>query len=317
MPELPEVEVVVRELRRCLVGRRLRAPAHVHPQILERGTRRLLPRLEGAWVAGVRRRGKLILVDLDPAPGGPLVLTLHLRMTGRLRVTPGDAPLAPHTHLRLPLGAPADAQGGGSRAGVAERNEELRFQDQRRFGRLGVYRLADADRIPLLRRLGPEPDAVRADVLRARLSRRRGPIKGALLDQSLIAGLGNIYVDEILFAARVHPLTPARVLDPREIGAMLAAMRRVLADAIRLGGSTIRDYRAVSDAPGGFQRRHRVFGRQGKRCSRCRGQIMKIRVAGRGTHLCPACQVRRGRRAARDASHAGARASARGAVVVT
>jgi formamidopyrimidine-DNA glycosylase len=296
MPELPEVEVVVRQLRQCLLGRSLRAPSHVHPQILERGTLRLLPRLEGARVADIRRRGKLILLELDPAPGGPLVLTLHLRMTGRLRVTATDAPVAVHTHLRVPVGpagarstaAPAtDGAGGG---------EELRFSDQRRFGRVGVYRLAETGRIPLLRRLGPEPGEVDPDALKARLARRPGPIKGALLDQALIAGLGNIYVDEILFAARVHPQTPARNLDARDVAAVLAAMRRVLAAAIRLGGSTIRDYRAVSDAAGSYQRRHRVFRREGKPCPRCGVAIAKIRVAGRGTHLCPGCQIRRGRR---------------------
>jgi formamidopyrimidine-DNA glycosylase len=270
MPELPEVETVVRELRACLTGARFAQPRPIHPQVLEKGARRLLPRLAGASVVGVARRGKLILIDLE----GDLVLTLHLRMTGRLRVVPASAPLEAHTHARLPL----------------HDGREVRFSDMRRFGRIGLYHRQDLDAIPFLRGLGPEPCDLTAAQLRERLARRTGPVKGALLDQTLIAGLGNIYVDELLFEARIHPRQPGCSLSLAEVQRVVTAMRRVLAAAIRDGGSSIRDFRPVTQRSGRYQHRHRVFRKQGRPCPRCGTAIVKLRVAGRGTHVCRSCQ---------------------------
>lgn len=273
MPELPEVEVVVRELDRVLGGRRLGAVSVRHPDVFLTGADLSPADLTGRSVRAVRRRAKLILLELSAG----LTLTVHLRMTGRLWLSRRAAPVPPHTHCLIGLG----------------RHRELRYADPRRFGRLHLLREHELAALPFLRRLGPEPFELAAPELARRLSARTGSIKGALLDQSLVAGLGNIYVDEILFRAGLHPLLIANRLRRDELDRLHAATVSVLTAAIGHGGSTIRDYRSLRDLPGGFQRQHQVFAREGQACRVCGTTIHKLRVAGRGTHVCPSCQPRR------------------------
>ena len=283
MPELPEVETVVRDLRPRLVGRRIATLVCHFPGVLVVGEA-LDPRAaDGKRVESISRRGKLVLIDLE----GELGMSVHLRMTGHLSIEDPVAPYRTHTHVTATL------EGG----------EELRFVDPRRFGRVELRTRADRAATPFLQALGPEPTDVDAATLAARLEGRRGPMKGGLLNQHVVAGLGNIYVDEILHRARVHPRQEADRLLQREVEAVVDAMHDVLEDAIGSGGSTIRDYRSPSGVEGEFTARHRVFGRDGLPCTTCDRPIRKIRLSGRGTHFCPACQPRRRRRPRRRAAH--------------
>ena len=276
MPELPEVEVVARQLRPLLVGARFSTPIHLHPVVFSAAGSLGANQLRGRVVESIWRRGKLLGIALD----GGLSLTVHLRMTGRISVCRSEDPVEEHTHVRLGL----------------DDGREFRFHDMRRFGRVRLLDGPALAREPFLKTLGPEPFEIDAGELAERLASRRGGIKGALLDQKLVAGLGNIYVDEILFEVGVHPLMEADRLKLIEHQGIIEAMRDILESAIVSGGSTIRDYSGVGEREGSYQRRHQVFGRQGEDCVRCGATVRKIKVVGRGTHYCPGCQPRRHRR---------------------
>jgi formamidopyrimidine-DNA glycosylase len=235
---------------------------------------------EGRRVRGLRRRGKYILLDLEHE----LSLGVHLRMTGRLWVAAPDQARPKHTHVVVSL----------------DDGRELRFTDPRRFGRVQLDLATRLETTGFLASLGPEPEELSAGALERVFARRPGPLKGVLLDQRVVAGLGNIYVDEILHDCGLDPRLAAHCVHPAEIVRLLGSTRRILSDAIEAGGSTIRDYVGGDGRPGAFQRAHRVFGRQGKPCPSCGEAVRKIRVAGRGTHFCPSCQPRRRRRPRRS-----------------
>lgn len=273
MPELPEVETVVRLLDPRLRGRRIEGVRELFT-----GVWRQPAGTVGSWpqtVRSVRRRAKLILIELE----GDQLVVVHLRMTGHLSIHARSVPLEKHTHVCLQL----------------DHDEELRFRDQRRFGSVSLESAASLAASRFYSTLGPEPLEISATELAARLQVGRGSIKGALLDQRRIAGIGNIYADEILHAGRVHPAQPANTVLSAEFGPLHQHMQRILGSAIRGGGSTIRDYRNADGAEGTYQSRHLVFGRTGGPCTTCGTTIRKIRVAGRGTHFCPACQPKRRR----------------------
>jgi len=198
-------------------------------------------------------------------------MAVHLGMTGRLLWTQGARdPALPHLHARWGLS-------GGA---------ELRLVDPRRFGYVLVG-APEAVRASLA--IGPDALSITADQLASALQARRAPVKSLLLDQRIVAGLGNIYVDESLFLAHVHPLTPGHRA-ARRAREILSAARRVLANAIDARGTTLRDYRRPDGSPGEFQVKLRVYGREGESCVRCRARIRKIEVGQRGTHFCPRCQ---------------------------
>jgi formamidopyrimidine-DNA glycosylase len=191
-------------------------------------------------------------------------------MTGQLSVVKPATPLLPHTHLELDLGG-----------------DRLRFRDPRRFGGLWWLGAESADD-----GMGPEPLALRSAELLRRLGRTTRAVKSALLDQRVVAGLGNIYVDEALHAANIHPLTRADRLGAEDVGRLSRAIKATLRRAIRHRGSTLRDYLDADGAAGGFQRLHRVYDRAGHPCHRCDTPIERIVLGGRSTHFCPACQRR-------------------------
>lgn len=271
MPELPEVETIRRTLAVKLAGRTLTgatvfysgAIAHPAPEQFVAG-------LRDARVQGLRRRGKYLLIDLSSAR----TLVVHFRMTGRLVFHPRPASPAPHTHLVI------DLDGGG----------QLHFVDSRKFGRLWLWPTAALGGDGPLARLGREPleDGFTREFLRVELGRRRGKIKPLLLDQTLIAGLGNIYADEALHLAGLHPEKPACDLSPAEIGRLHRAIGRVLQDGIEHNGTTLRDYRDGTDTAGRHQEYLRVHRRPA--CPVCGAAIRRKRVGGRGTHYCPCCQ---------------------------
>jgi formamidopyrimidine-DNA glycosylase len=231
--------------------------------------------LTGQRVGNVRRRGKRIVITLKNRNR----LFIHLGMTGRLTLAPADAPILRHTHLVIDL---PGANGSGQKLG-----RQLRFVDARRFG--GIWWLGtdqpDAG-------LGPEPLGLKAGELSRRLGQTKRAIKNALMDQRVVAGLGNIYVDESLFAAGIHPLRPARRLRPDEVGRLCRAIKQVLRRAIRHRGTTLRDYVDGAGEPGRFQNLHHVYGRGDEPCHVCKTPISRIVLGGRSTHFCLRCQPR-------------------------
>jgi formamidopyrimidine-DNA glycosylase len=278
MPELPEVETVMRGLRAALEGRRIvRAVAH------RADLRWALPvglarRLTGARVLGFRRRGKYMLMRLD---GGDSVL-LHLGMSGRMLVErAGRNDVTLHEHL------------------VMETDEGWRvgFVDPRRFGSVDLVPTAEEDAHRLLAELGPEPLDAAFDVasLSGALAGKRTPIKAALLDQKVVAGLGNIYVCEALFRAEISPLRSAHTVPGARATRLVPAIKDTLTEAIAAGGSSLRDYVQPDGELGYFQHAWKVYGREGKMCGRCPGKpvcqgIRRVVQSGRSTFYCPRVQ---------------------------
>ena len=259
MPELPEVETVVRTLAPHLRGRRIVAASFSSRFVTPGNRKALARRLADRTIQSIQRRGKFIVMQLDEG-----TLTVHLGMTGRLLL---DAAPTKHTYGIFTLDT-------GS----------LIYTDQRQFGRI----LWNHD----LSRLGPEPLSISLDEFQARMKSRKTGIKALLLNQTFLAGMGNIYVDETLFAARVHPLAQASRLSRPRIAAIHHHMREILGAAIKLGGSSISDYVDARGERGWFQLEHQAYGREGEPCAACGTPIRKIIVVQRGTHYCPRCQRR-------------------------
>jgi formamidopyrimidine-DNA glycosylase len=286
MPELPEVETIARGVHERLRGdcivqalfSSLREPFKTPPARQAAG-------LEGRILLAVHRSGKHIVCELGPAglggaaqavrhdaPGTPEAQWIvHLGMTGRLLVTPPDAPVAAHTHARLSLAS----------------GRELRFVDPRRFGRL---EFRDLRRSAPFSAPGAEPLTIGMEEFAALFHGRRLAIKAALLNQTLLAGVGNIYADESLFHAGIRPGRGCLRLTRAELERLRQALRQVLEHAIRLGGSSVSDYVDANGARGFFQLEHCVYLRTGQPCRRCQTPIRRILLAGRGTHYCPTCQ---------------------------
>jgi len=272
MPELPEIETIRRDLEQQVVGDTITGiellwpGAVAFPEVPPLGDL-----VAGQRIAAARRRGKYLILDL--AGGGRLVL--HLRMTGRLHLVERGVPRGPHLRAICFLAS----------------GRELRFMDQRRFGRLG-WVPDEAALAGLLCDLGPEPLAAgfTLEVFRQRLAGRRGALKPLLLNQQFLAGLGNIYADEALFRARLPPLRTAGSLSPEEQARLYAGIRAALEQGIRNRGTTLRDYQDAWGARGLNQEQLLVFRRDGRPCPVCGRLIVRLRVGGRSTHLCPRCQ---------------------------
>ena len=275
MPELPEVETVVRTLAPHLVGQRIAAIRHLRSDIVEPRTIDLAQLLQNRRVIGITRRGKKILIQLE----GEAILCIHLGMTGRLTVEPAADPIKPHTHLIADL--------SNLKSEISKL--QLRFRDPRRFG--GIWWLCNGEAHDT--NLGPEPLKIRPAQLVARLSKTRRAIKTALLDQRLVAGIGNIYADESLFHARIYPTIPADRLTREQVFRLNRAIKLILRRAINHRGSSLRDYVDADGEEGGFQLLHRVYDREGEPCVRCKRPIKRIVLGGRSTHFCPHCQRRR------------------------
>lgn len=280
MPELPEVETVRRGLEPHLSGHRIARVDQRRPDLRWPMPVDLVQVLTGARVTSLRRRSKYILADLDRGPS----LLLHLGMSGRVRIEGAgvgvfhhDARVLPqHDHLVLETDA----------------GTVITLNDARRFGAVDLVREGEIH--PLLAALGPEPlsDEFTPARLEAALAGRRVPIKAALLDQRIVAGLGNIYVCEALFRAGIHPARAAGRIGAARVAALHAAIVAVLVEAIEAGGSSLRDHRQTSGELGYFQHSFRVYGREGQPCLRpgCGGTVRRIVQSGRSSWYCPACQ---------------------------
>ena len=277
VPELPEVETLAADLRPQLVGRTVTACDVRFPTIVRHPTpERFTAELVGRRIKAVTRRGKYILHHLDGGPGEDTLLVVHLGMTGQWRCVRPDAPEPDHLHAVLALD-------GGC---------QLRYRDVRRFGRLllgSEPELVAARKLP---RLGPEPldpDFTPAGLYR-RLHARRAPLKALLLDQKVVAGVGNIYADESCFRARVRPDRPANSLSRRAVGRIHVALGALLHEAIANRGSSVDSYRDAWGKMGREQELLQVYGRGGEPCLRCGRPLSVVRLAGRTTVFCRRCQ---------------------------
>lgn len=280
MPELPEVETVVRGLQVLLPGRTITAIRLGKTDFID-DPAELEQLLPGSRVTAIHRHGKFIVVHVEKpaltqaAPGAPpthLHFIIHLGMTGQLIVLPASMPSALHTHVWISL----------------DNGKELRYIDPRRFGRMLI--LPEGHSESVLDPSGLDPLEVSAAEFQKHLTTRRARIKAVLLDQRMFRGMGNIYTDESLWRARIHPARLASALRREEVTRLHRAMQKILLEAIGLGGSSISDYVNAEGLPGEFQIRHRVYQREGKKCTRCGSQIHRIIVAGRGSYFCPRCQ---------------------------
>lgn len=282
MPELPEVETVRRGLLPVLEGRRIVRAAVNRPDLRWPLPERMAERLAGARVQRLGRRSKYILADLDTGE----TLLIHLGMTGRMLVSGTQVGRFHHEHP-----APAihdhvvlDIEGGA----------RVTFNDARRFGTIDLMPTASAEDHPLLRGLGPEPlgNAFDEDYLVRRLHGRRTPVKAALLDQRLVAGLGNIYVSEVLHRTHLSPRRLAGRIAAARVRTLVPAIREVLTEAIEAGGSSLRDFRHADGELGYFQHTFRVYDREGEPCPTpgCAGTIRRIVQSGRSSFYCPVCQ---------------------------
>jgi len=293
MPELPEVETIARGLSRRVIGDTIESVwLGSKPEPLKSPAREIVKALESAQITDVRRVGKHIVFDLKanratqpspspkqrnslapPARARRLAATsnsgqwiVHLGMTGRMLVCMPDDPVEKHTHAIVTLAS----------------GRELRFVDPRRFGRLSV---AHGFKAP-----GSEPLQVELDRFVTLFRGRKTPIKSALLNQKLLSGVGNIYADEALFRAGIRPRRHTASLSKEDLGRLYLALREVLKEAIKLGGSSISDYVDAGGGEGFFQLRHRVYGRESEPCLVCQTPIRRIVIAGRSSHYCPKCQ---------------------------
>jgi formamidopyrimidine-DNA glycosylase len=269
MPELPEVETFVRALRRPLLGRTIVAARNDWPRhIALPPPDELAARIAGRRIEAIDRRGKYLVFSLSDDEN----LIIHLKMTGHLSVVPADTPTDPYAHTIFAL----------------DDGRELRFRDPRKFGRVYLVR----DPAAVVGPLGPEPltDAFTAGELAARLAGRRRVLKPLLLDQTFIAGIGNIYADEALFDAGLRPTRRSETLSAEEIAALHAAIRKVLALGIEREGASISSYVKPDGQKGEMQDEVSVYGRGGQTCYTCGGPIERIVLGGRSTHYCPNCQ---------------------------
>jgi len=273
VPELPEVETVRRSLIPHVEGRSI-----VAVEVRERRLRRPLPEdfaatLRGARIDNIERRGKYLLFHLDGDADGRALLA-HLGMSGSLTVRPRGAALGGHDHVALHL----------------DNQRSMVLNDPRRFGLMRVGRV---DELAELRNVGRDPLTTRLTTgeWRALVRGRRLPIKSLLMDQKLLAGIGNIYANEMLFQAGIRPRRRAANLRGRELDRLDTAMRLVLDDAVRLGGSSISDFRDATGNPGYFQIQHAVYDRAGEPCPRCETAIRRVVLSGRSTFYCPTCQT--------------------------
>ncbi|WP_210528632.1 bifunctional DNA-formamidopyrimidine glycosylase/DNA-(apurinic or apyrimidinic site) lyase [Rubellimicrobium arenae] len=283
MPELPEVETVRRGLLPVMEGRRIERAEVRRPDLRWPFPERMAERLTGARVLGLGRRSKYLLLELDTGE----TLIVHLGMSGRMLVggqvlgefhhDVGAAP-GPHDHVIL------DMEGGG----------RVTFNDARRFGAMDLWPSGDLAGHRLLRSIGPEPlgNGFSADTLAQAFERKAAPIKAALLDQGIVAGLGNIYVSEALARAGISPTRAAGQIGRDQLERLVPAIRQVLEEAIEAGGSSLRDHRQANGELGYFQHAFRVYDQEGNPCRTegCPGTIRRIVQSGRSTYYCPDCQ---------------------------
>src|SRR5437764_2427310 len=281
MPELPEVETVARGLRQAILGRRMLSVTLGKTDFID-DPAALEQHLPGRQIEAVERYGKFMLLRLSAVneetraatngDAAPSSLLVHLGMTGQIAPIPAGLPLEKHTHVCLLL----------------DDGRELRYTDARRFGRIAY--LAEAPLAEELTRFGADPLEVGKEQFAESIRGRRARIKALLLDQRVLRGVGNIYSDESLWRAKIHPAQLGENLSRKQAETLWRALQKILRKAIVLRGSSISDFLDAEGEPGEYQRRHRAYGREGKACQRCKTVIRRGMVAGRSSYFCPKCQ---------------------------
>lgn len=272
---MPEVETVRRGLNRLVKGKVIEKVKVTYAPMIKTGVDTFCQDLIGQEILDVDRRGKYLLIYLTDH-----VLISHLRMEGKYNFFPDQVPANKHFHAFFTFS-------DGS---------TLVYQDVRKFGTMELLGKADVDTYFISRKIGPEPTEEDFDLEEfvKKLAKSKKPIKSHLLDQSLVAGLGNIYVDEVLFKAQVHPAQTSNQLSAEQVADLRQATIEVLQLGIEKGGSTIRTYKNALGMDGTMQDYLQVYGKTGQACPRCQTEIVKIQLGGRGTHFCPQCQVKHG-----------------------
>lgn len=271
MPEMPEVETVVRGLRRAIEGRIITAVDVYHAPRIYPEEKRFKELLRGVACTAITRRGKNILIHLS----NDHTLWVHLKMTGHFHERPSSEPADKHDHVVFHL---------------RENRHQLRFNDYRRFGRMRIFPTETVMNQPGLADLGPEPLEISSGDFVRLLSSRSRMIKPALLDQTLIAGLGNIYTDETLALARIHPRRLTSSISPRKLRELHGHIQQILRKAISLMGTSVDTFSGLNGRPGRFQKYLTVYGREGEPCLRCGRTIRREKIGSRSSHYCPSCQ---------------------------
>lgn len=276
MPELPEVETIVQGLRKSVIGKRIKGVKCDGCRVFTQ--KNFKKDLVGKRIKSVRRRGKFILMELSDNHQ----LLIHLGMTGGLFHYKKNEPKDKHDHLIIDF---------------TDNRTQLRYNDQRKFGRIRKRKTVNrklktvhCEQFTEIAQLGPEPLEITRDEFVKIFRKRKGRIKPLLLNQKVIAGIGNIYSDEALFEARVHPLTPANRISRPKLKKLHRAIQKILKKAILAGGSSVDNYTNLEGERGLFQLEHKVYAREGQKCKRCGTKIKRIRITQRSTHYCPRCQ---------------------------
>lgn len=276
MPELPEVETLRRSLMPLIVGKTIKKTEIYNPVVIESNNCDDFFNLNNAEIQGIERRGKYLMFDIL-SQGSKLIMVAHMRMTGKLLYFEKNNPVAKHEHVRF----------------YFSDGSVLAFEDMRRFGRLWLVGAERIDTVKGLNSLALEPLDVdfTVEYFEEKISHKKNStIKGTLLDQHIVAGLGNIYVDEVLYDACIHPERKVKTLTHEENILMVKAMKKILQIAIENRGTTFRDYVDANNEKGGMQNFLNIFQREGEQCQRCGTVIKRIKVVGRSSYFCPNCQ---------------------------
>lgn len=331
MPELPEVETICRGLVRTVVGRKITNVKVNLPKVINTSPQRFRQKIKNAWIRSVRRRAKIIIINLS----NDFSLGIHLKISGQLLYVPKQVPIKKHTHIIFDLGnkserlcqkchsespdvhrraknliperrdftefslshsetprfAQSDIKSEGFR--ITGRGFQLRFVDTRQFGYIKLCSPHQINEVLGLGKFGPEPleKSFTRHIFQKLIRRRRsGQIKPLLLNQGFVAGIGNIYADEILFFSRIHPLRRADKLSPKEINNIFIGIKQILLKAIKHKGTSVDSYVEISGRKGNYERFLKVYGREGEGCVRCKTAIKRIKIGSRSAHFCPSCQ---------------------------
>ncbi len=273
MPELPEVETIVRGLRKTILGKKIKS-LRIFPSRVLHSTPAFLKRnLLHQRIKEISRKGKNIIINLSSGD----LLVIHLGMTGNLFYLNKPALMGKHDHIDLEF---------------SDRTY-LRYGDIRKFGKFKLIKASQVVKEDVLKKLGPEPLEISRDDFVQLLQKRKGRIKSVLLNQTVIAGIGNIYADEALFEAKIHPLQRVSDLSRNKLVKLRQAIQKILKKAIKAGGSSVDNYRDIDGKSGFFQFYHKVYGREGKPCKRCGTKIRRVIINQRSAHFCPRCQKRK------------------------
>lgn len=271
MPEMPEVETVRRTLTPLAVGKTIKRVDVWYDKVIVGDVKSFQQQLKGKTIEKIDRYGKYLLFRL-----GDLTIVSHLRMEGKYRLITADAPIEKHEHLQF----------------IFTDGSALRYDDVRKFGRLQLVETGTERIVTGIKHLGPEalsPEFTE-DYFAKSLKNKTKKIKNLLLDQTLVAGLGNIYVDEVLWQAKINPVAEPKDLTKQQVQNLYEAINSTIKEAIKLGGTTVHSFLNAEGQAGGYQDRLEVYGRAGEDCLRCGGKLVKIKVNGRGTTYCPNCQ---------------------------